>query len=116
MIVLGDDGFYAVVARGEQPPILARTRSAGCPLGREVFGVPDAIVHISAVAINERHFLGRIQLRNSADTRANEEPEVLMRRAVHVGLEKRRMLGIVNRCEHVGVHVVDCFPLEQRLG
>ena len=73
VIVLRDYGFDVVAMRGEKPLVFARARRVGLPLGDQVLGIPDAVVHSSAIAIDERHFLGRIHLRNRAHTRAHKE-------------------------------------------
>jgi len=44
-----------------------------------------------AVAIDERHFFRRIDLRNGAHTSAQEKAQVFVRFTVHVGVKKRRV-------------------------
>src|SRR5580704_7714695 len=115
VVILCDYSFDVVPLGGEKTPILERVRGAAQQLGFQVLGVPNAVVQFSAVAIDERDFLGGIHLRNRANTRAHKKPQVFVRRAVHVSVNKRRMLRVVNSGEDVGVHIVNRFALQNRL-
>src|SRR5215469_14065133 len=77
--------------------------------------IPDSVVHPSAAAVDQGHFLGRVELRNCAGPHAHKEAQILVRGTGHVRVEKWRMFWIVNGCQHVRVHVVDRFSFEYRL-
>ena len=65
----------------------------------------------SPIAVDERDFFGRIDLLQRADTHRTEKAQIFVRLAVHVGVEKGRVLRIVNGGEDVGIHVVDGLAL-----
>ncbi len=79
VIIFPDDCFDVVPPGGKQPPVLLRTCGAGCQLRFQVLRIPDAVVHSPAVAIDQRHFFGRIELRKGAHTGAHEKSQVLVR-------------------------------------
>src|ERR1041384_6685769 len=87
---------------GKQSSVFLRGSCVGFQFRQQMLRIPDTIIHPSAIAIDERHFLWRIELRKRTDARAHEKAQILVRRADHVGIEKRRMPGIVNRRKYVG--------------
>ena len=84
--------------------------------GFQVLRIPDTVVHSPAVAIDQPHFFGRIELGNGAHPGAHKKSQVFVRCTVHVRVEKRRVFRIVDSRKQVGVHVVDRIALQECLG
>src|SRR5437762_14025206 len=72
VIVLGDYGFDVVAPGGEQSLVLLRTCGVGLKLGFQVLGIPDAVAHSAAVAMDERLLFRRIDSRSCASTAGEE--------------------------------------------
>src|SRR6516162_7057055 len=80
-----------------------------------MLGIPDAVVHSAAVRVDERHFLGRIDLRDRSDHGAYEKPQIPVPLSRDIGVEEWRMRWVVNGTQDVRVYVVDRRFLEYGL-
>src|ERR1700722_11719365 len=115
MIVVANYGFDFVAPRGEKPFVFGGIRGAGDDLRFQMLGIPDRIIHTAAIKIDQRYFLGRVDLRQCSNARAQIKAEVFMRRPMNVAIKKRGMLTIVNRGQDVSVNIVDSFTFKKRL-
>src|SRR5262245_44910341 len=88
------------------PFVFTGASGPGLPFTFEVRQVPDALLLVGHVVIDQRYFFGRIYQKGRGAIRANVESEIAMRLAEDVRAEKRSAFGIVEVTEHRGVNVL----------
>src|SRR5438874_3624898 len=57
MIIFRNHGFNVVATRSEQTLVFLRARGLALQFRYQMLGIPDAVVHSAAIAIDKRNFL-----------------------------------------------------------
>src|ERR1700723_1013886 len=116
MVVLGYNRFDFVGVGRENAAIFARVGGAVQKFGFQVIRVPDPVLHAVAAEIDQGDLLRRIQLRDGAHAQPDEEAQIPVGDALNEGVDKSRVLRIIERGQFFGVDIVHRFVVERAFG
>src|ERR1700722_1279866 len=106
MLIFGDDSLDLVVMGCEETAVFGGESGMALEFGFEMSQIPDTIVHAFGIVVDESDFFGRVELGKRSDAIANEETEILVLFAAHIGVEEFGMRWIVEGGHEVGVDVI----------